>query len=181
MGLLAVVFQGVYLFDATIRENIRAGRPAAPDDEIERVARLARVDEIVARLPDGWNTRVGEGGAALSGGERQRVSLARALLKDAPVVLLDEATAALDAENQAAVGRALQELSGRCTLLVVAHRLETIAAADRIVFLHNGRVAESGTHDELLALDAWLAAGGPRAPHAKGFLTQSNRRPDDHR
>ncbi|WNI18936.1 ABC transporter ATP-binding protein [Actinacidiphila sp. ITFR-21] len=150
-GMLAVVFQDVYLFDDTVYENIRAGRPGATDAEVERAARLARVDDIVARLPDGPRTRVGEGGAALSGGERQRVSLARALLKDAPVVLLDEATAWLDAENQAAVQRTLAELSGRRTLLVVAHRLETVVGADLIVVLDGGRVAETGTHQELLA------------------------------
>lgn len=150
-GLLAVVFQDVYLFDDTVFEKIRAGRPAATDAEVERAGRLARLDDVVARLPDGWQTRVGEGGATLSGGERQRVSLARALLKDAPVVLLDEATAWLDAENQAAVQRTLAELSGRSTLLVVAHRLETIVGADLIVVLHEGRVAETGTHRELLA------------------------------
>ncbi|MEU6851159.1 ABC transporter ATP-binding protein [Actinacidiphila alni] len=150
-GLLSVVFQDVYLFDDTVLENIRAGRPTATDEEAERAGRLARLGEVVDRLPDGWRTRVGEGGAALSGGERQRVSLARALLKDAPVVLLDEATAWLDAGNQAAVQRTLAELSGRCTLVVVAHRLETVVGADLIVVLDEGRVVETGTHEELLA------------------------------
>ncbi|MBD0735839.1 ABC transporter ATP-binding protein [Streptomyces sp. CBMA29] len=150
-GLLAVVFQDVYLFDDTVFENIRAGRPSATDAEVERAGLLARLGDVVDRLPEGWRTRVGEGGAALSGGERQRVSLARALLKDAPVVLLDEATAWLDAESQAAVQRTLAELSGRCTLLVVAHRLETVVGADLIVVLDQGRAVETGTHHELLA------------------------------
>jgi ATP-binding cassette, subfamily B, bacterial IrtB/YbtQ len=172
-GLLSVVFQDVYLFDGTVRENVRVGRPDAGDDEVERVGRLARVDDIVARLPDGWDTRVGEGGAALSGGERQRVSLARALLKDAPVVLLDEATASLDAENQAAVQRALADLAGRRTLLVIAHRLETIVGADRIVVFDGGRVAECGTHRELLAEDGRYAAFWRERTRARGWRLAS--------
>lgn len=118
---------------------------------MREAARRAQVDEIVARLPHGWDSRVGEGGTALSGGERQRVSIARAILKDAPVVLLDEATAALDPENEEAVGRALAELAADRTLVVIAHRLATVVAADQIVVIDGGRVAERGTHDELLA------------------------------
>lgn len=151
MSKLAVVFQDVYLFDSTIKENIRAGRPSATDAEVLEAARLAQVDEIAARLPDGLDSRVGEGGTTLSGGERQRVSLARALIKDAPVVLLDEATAALDPENEAAVSRALAAMAGHRTLLVIAHRLQTVVAADEIIVLEAGRVAERGTHQELLA------------------------------
>ncbi|MET9254538.1 ABC transporter ATP-binding protein [Streptomyces sp. NPDC003717] len=148
----SMVFQDVYLFDASIRENVLLGRPDASDEAIEEAARLARVDEIVARLPQGWDTPVGEGGTALSGGERQRVSLARALLKDAPVMLLDEATSSLDPANEAAVQQTLDSLAGLRTLVVVAHRLQTVVGADRIVFLDGGRVAETGTHTELLAL-----------------------------
>ncbi|WP_261562564.1 ABC transporter ATP-binding protein [Frankia tisae] len=148
----SMVMQDVYLFDGTIRENIRIGRPDADDAAVTDAAVRARVDEIVERLPDGWDTRVGEGGAALSGGERQRVSLARALLKDAPLLLLDEATSALDPANEDAIGRAIAALSGRATLIVVAHRLHTIAAADTIVVLSGGHVVETGSHDELLAL-----------------------------
>ncbi|MGC0422656.1 ABC transporter ATP-binding protein [Embleya sp. AB8] len=149
MGRLSLVFQDVYLFDDTIEANIRVGRPDATDAEVRHAARLARVDEIVARLPAGWQTRVGERGAALSGGERQRVSIARALLKDAPVVLLDEATAALDPENEAVVQDALRALAADRTLIVIAHRLQTVIAADRIVVLDEGRVVQTGTHAEL--------------------------------
>ncbi|WP_218021257.1 ABC transporter ATP-binding protein [Nocardia crassostreae] len=150
MSQLAMVFQDVYLFDDTIEANIRLGRPDATRAEIQEAARLSRVDEIIDRLPDGWNTRVGEGGTALSGGERQRVSIARALVKQAPIVLLDEATAALDPENEAAVGDALRALAEHRTLLVVAHRLHTIAAADQILVLDGGRITQRGTHVELI-------------------------------
>ena len=151
MAHVAMVFQDVYLFDATIEENIRAGRPDASDAAVRDAASLAAVDEIVARLPAGWDTLVGEGGATLSGGERQRVSIARAILKDAPIILLDEATAALDPENEAAIERALQALVAGKTLVVIAHRLATVVAADQIAVLDDGRVAQRGTHAELLA------------------------------
>ena len=151
MSQLSVVFQDVQLFDGTIEDNVRAGRPDATDEQVHDAARAARVDEIVARLPDGWRTNVGEGGTALSGGERQRVSIARALVKDAPIVLLDEATSALDAENEVAVTQALAALARDRTLLVVTHRLSTVAAADQIVVLAEGRIVERGRHEELLA------------------------------
>lgn len=147
---VSLVFQDVYLFDQSVLDNIRVGRPDATDAEVLEAARVARVDEIVERLPDGWDTRVGEGGAALSGGERQRVSVARALLKDAPIVLLDEATSALDPQNEAAVVGGIRELTRDKTVVVVAHRLPTIRHADQILFLDAGRVVERGTHDELL-------------------------------
>lgn len=150
---VGIVFQDVYLFEGTIEDNVRLGRAEATEEELAQAARLSRVDEIVERLPDGWRTPVGEGGARLSGGERQRVSLARAILKQAPILVLDEATAALDPVNEAAINDTLRALAGRCTLLVVAHRLPTVVAADRILVLDGGRVVESGTHEELMAVD----------------------------
>lgn len=151
MDQLSLVMQDVYLFDDTLEGNIRVGRPSATDAEVREAARLAGVDEIVHRLPQGWRTPVGEGGAALSGGERQRVSVARAVLKAAPVVLLDEATAALDPENERYVQEALRTLMRTSTLVVIAHKLPTVVAADQIVVLDEGRIAERGTHEELLA------------------------------
>ncbi|MFD9735284.1 ABC transporter ATP-binding protein [Umezawaea sp. NPDC059074] len=151
MAQLSVVMQDVYLFDDTLEANIRVGKPSATDEEVREAARIAGVDEIVDRLPGGWTARVGEGGASLSGGERQRVSVARAVLKDAPIVLLDEATAALDPENERYVQNALRCLMDRSTLLVIAHKLPTVVAADQILVLDGGRIAEAGTHEELLA------------------------------
>ncbi|WP_431963997.1 ABC transporter ATP-binding protein [Nocardia sp. bgisy134] len=151
LNQLSLVFQNVYLFDRSVADNIRIGRPEATDAEVRRAAEAARVDEIAERLPDGYDTAVGEGGAALSGGERQRVSIARALLKDAPIVLLDEATSALDPHSEAVVVRGVHELTRGKTVIVVAHRLATIAHADQILFVDGGRIVERGTHTELLA------------------------------
>ena len=154
MEQLSMVFQDVYLFDDTLAANIRVGDPRADDERVRRAADLAGVTEIVARLPGGWDARVGEGGRALSGGERQRVSIARALLKRAPIVLLDEATSALDAENEANVVAAIEELRRASTLVVIAHKLETIAAADQVVVLgDDGRVAQVGRHEQLVEVD----------------------------
>jgi len=155
---VSIVFQDVYLFEGSIRDNVRQGRPGAGDEEIRRAMAAARVLEIGERLPDGLDTQVGEGGARLSGGERQRVSIARALLKDAPIVLLDEATASVDAENEVALVEAFRALVRDRTVIVIAHRLETIAGADQICFLEAGRVVERGRHDELLAAEGRYAA-----------------------
>ncbi|WEG08666.1 ABC transporter ATP-binding protein [Microbacterium horticulturae] len=155
---VAPVFQDVYLFDDTILNNVWIGNPDLSRDEVIAAATRARVDEIVDRLPGGWDARVGEGGSNLSGGERQRVSIARALLKDAPIVLLDEATSALDIGNEISIGDAIDAARVGRTMIVVAHRLQTIMTADRIIMLDgHGGIRESGTHAEL------LAAGGPYA------------------
>lgn len=158
MARLGIVFQDVYLFEASLRDNVRLGDPRAGEDRLAAVAAAARLDEMIERLPDGWDTRVGEGGTRVSGGERQRISIARALLKDAPVLLLDEATAALDAANEQAVIAALESDRDRRATVIVAHRLHTIARADQIVFLDGGRVVERGGLAELLALDGRFAA-----------------------
>lgn len=147
----SVVFQHPYLFHGSIRDNVFAGDPGAEDDRFARAVALARVDELVARLPDGADSVVGEAGSALSGGERQRVSIARALLKPAPILLVDEATSALDTENEAAVVDALTADPQSRTQVIVAHRLASISHADRVLFLDSGQVVEDGTVDELLA------------------------------
>lgn len=152
MAQLSLVFQDVYLFDDTLWENVRIGRPGATDAEIAAAADTAGLASVLARLPDGWQTKVGEGGSALSGGERQRVSIARALLKDASIVLFDEATSALDPENERHVAESIRTLAQRSTVIVIAHKLSTVTAADQIVVLSGaGDVAESGTHAELMA------------------------------
>lgn len=147
----SMVFQDVVLFDDTVMENIRLGRRGAADEEVRAAARAANCDEFVKRLPQGYDTPIGENGARLSGGERQRISIARALLKDAPIVLLDEATASLDVENETKVQGALSRLLAGKTVLVIAHRMRTVEAADKIVVLADGQVAEEGAPAELMA------------------------------
>ena len=147
----SMVFQDVVLFDDTVMENIRLGRRGASDEEVRAAAKAANCEEFVRRLPKGYDTPIGENGARLSGGERQRISIARALLKDAPIVLLDEATASLDVENETKVQEALSRLLAGKTVLVIAHRMRTVEAADKIVVLDDGRVAEQGSPSELMA------------------------------
>ena len=149
-SLYSIVFQEVTLFDNTIMENIRIGNQNATDAEVLAAAHLANVDEFVERLPDKWNTYIGENGCELSGGERQRISIARAFLKNAPIILLDEATAALDVENETLIQTALSRLIENKTVLVIAHRMRTVASADKIVVLLGGKVAEEGTPDMLM-------------------------------
>ena len=149
----SIVFQDVILFNNTILENIRVGRKDATDDEVIHAAKLAECDEFVAKLPDGYNTVIGENGELLSGGQRQRISIARALLKDANVILLDEATSFLDVENESKIQKALSELIKNKTVIIIAHRMRTIANVDKIVVLDDGRIAEQGSPDELIAND----------------------------
>lgn len=145
LSLYSIVFQEVTLFDNTILENIRIGRKNATDEEVIAAAKLANCDEFALKLADGWHSRIGENGCSLSGGERQRISIARAFLKDAPIILLDEATASLDVENETLIQTALSRLIQNKTVLVIAHRMRTVAGADKIVVLADGTVAEQGT------------------------------------
>jgi len=158
MRRISVVFQDVYLFDDTILANIRMGRPDASDAEVEAAARSAHCHQFISRLPDGYQTRVGDIGGCLSGGERQRISIARAILKDAPIVILDEPTAALDTESEVVVQQAIDTLVRDRTVIVIAHRLSTIVGADAILVLDQGRIVERGGHAELLARGGRYAA-----------------------
>ena len=157
MSLYSIVFQDVTLFDNTILENIGLGRKGATDEEVLAAAKLANCDEFVEKLPDKWNTNIGENGCTLSGGERQRISIARAFLKDAPIILLDEATASLDVENETAIQEALSRLIKNKTVLIIAHRMRTVAGADKVVVLKDGIVAEQGRPDELYARNGLYA------------------------
>ena len=145
----AIVFQDVVLFNTSIKDNIRIGKKGATDEEVTRVAKIARCDEFIDRMPDGIDTVIGENGERLSGGERQRISIARALLKDAPIILMDEATASLDVENESLIQEALSELIKEKTVIVIAHRMRTIRGADKIVLLHQGKIEAMGTDAEL--------------------------------
>jgi len=151
LGVYSIVFQDVTLFNNSILENIRVGKKDATDEEVLAAARLANCDEFALKLPDGYNTVIGENGSELSGGERQRISIARAFLKDAPIILLDEASASLDVENETAIQEALSRLIRNKTVLVIAHRMRTVSGADKIVVLSGGTIAEEGSPEELLA------------------------------
>jgi len=147
----SMVFQNVYLFNDTVANNIRFGNPAATINEVRAAAKKACCDEFISKLPDGYDTVIGEGGANLSGGEKQRISIARAMLKDSPIVILDEATANVDPENEWLLQNAIKELTKSKTVIMIAHRLKTVRNADKIIVLDEGRIIEEGTHTRLLA------------------------------
>lgn len=146
----SIVFQRVYLFEDTIENNILFGKPKATKEEMISAAKKACCHDFISALPDGYQTRIGEGGATLSGGEKQRISIARAILKDAPIVILDEATASVDPENERELQQAIAELTKNKTLLMIAHRLNTVREADQILVLENGRIVQRGKHQELI-------------------------------
>ena len=153
LSMYSIVFQDVTLFNNTVLENIRIGRKEATDEEVRAAAKLAHCDEFIDKLPDGYNTLIGENGSELSGGERQRISIARAFLKDAPIILMDEATASLDVDNESLIQEAISDLIKDKTVLIIAHRMRTVDGADKIVVLKNGIVAESGNPSELKVKD----------------------------
>ena len=150
---LSMVFQNVYLFHDSIENNIKFGNPNATHEQVVEAARRAQCHDFIMALPDGYNTVVGEGGSTLSGGEKQRVSIARAILKDAPIVILDEATSSVDPENEHLLLAAIRELAAGKTLISIAHRLSTVRDADQIVVVDQGRIVQQGTHDALMAQD----------------------------
>ncbi len=172
LSRVSVVFQDVFLFYGSVRDNLRLARPTATDAELEAACRAARAHDFITALPDGYDTRLGERGARLSGGEKQRLSIARALLKDAPVLVLDEATAFADAENEALIQDALAELCAGRTVLVIAHRLATIATAHRIVVLEAGRVVDQGPHSDLLERCALYQSLWREQQAAQGWTLQ---------
>mgnify|MGYP006239030893 FL=1 len=165
---IALVEQHITLFPTSILENIRYGDATATDEQVFRAADAAEVSEFVNSLPDGWGTMVGEGGYRLSGGQRQRLAIARAVLKDAPLLILDEATSAVDNETEAALQRSIELVSKDRTTVIIAHRLSTIRNADTILVMDNGQIAESGNHDDLIAMggiyrNLWTVQTGQRS------------------
>ena len=157
MDQISMVFQRVYLFQDTIYNNIAIGRPDATREEVEEAAKKARCYDFIMQLPNGFDTVIGEGGASLSGGEQQRISIARCILKDSPIVILDEATASVDADNERAIQEAISELCKDKTLLVIAHRLRTIRDADQILVISDGKITERGNHETLMAQNGTYA------------------------
>ena len=153
MENFSFVFQRVYLFEDTIANNIRFGRPEASIDEVIEAAKKAACHDFIMGLPDGYETVIGEGGATLSGGEKQRISIARAIMKDAPVIILDEATANVDPENEAELTKAIEELTRNKTIIMIAHRLKTVRNADQIIVVDKGKIVQKGRHRELMEQD----------------------------
>lgn len=164
-----MVFQRVYLFQDTVYNNIAMGRMDASEEEVYEAARKARCYDFIMALPEGFQTVIGEGGASLSGGEQQRISIARCILKDAPIVILDEATASVDADNESQIQAAISELVQGKTLLVIAHRLHTIAKADQILVIKDGEIAEQGNHESLIAAEGLYHNMVLKKATVKGF------------
>lgn len=175
MAQISLVMQDVYLFDDTLEANIRIGCPDASAEALAEAAHLAGIDEMIQRLPNGWLTRVGEGGAALSGGERQRVSIARAIIKNAPIMLLDEATSSLDPENEYYIRQAMAVIKQRSTLIVIAHHMPTIMSADQILFLENGHIEAQGSHDVLINQSERYQQFWQGRMQAKGWCLRNDR------
>ena len=169
MDQISMVFQRVYLFQDTVYNNIAIGRPDATREEVEEAARKARCYDFIMQLPEEFDTVIGEGGASLSGGEQQRISIARCILKDAPIVILDEATASVDADNESYIQAAISELVRGKTLLVIAHRLNTIKKADQILVIHEGKIAERGTHEELMSANGLYHTMVAKRSTVRGF------------
>ncbi|MBQ7920722.1 MAG: ATP-binding cassette domain-containing protein, partial [Lachnospiraceae bacterium] len=169
MDNISMVFQRVYLFQDTVYNNIAMGRMDATEEEVYEAAKKARCYDFIMELPEGFHTVIGEGGASLSGGEQQRISIARCILKDAPIVILDEATASVDADNESQIQAAISELVQGKTLLVIAHRLHTIAKADQILVINDGCIAEQGNHESLLAAEGLYHSMVCKRDSVKGF------------
>ena len=169
MDNISMVFQRVYLFQDTVYNNIAIGRMDATREEVEEAAKKARCYDFIMALPQGFDTMIGEGGASLSGGEQQRISIARCILKDAPIVILDEATASVDADNESHIQAAISELVRGKTILVIAHRLNTIESADQILVIENGRIREQGNHDTLMVAGGLYHTMVSKRSEIKGF------------
>ena len=172
MEKISIVFQNVYLFEDTILNNIRFGKPQASLEEVRAAAKAARCDDFIMSLPQGYDTMVMEGGVSLSGGEKQRISIARAILKDAPIIILDEATSALDAENEAAFFQAVEELIQHKTVIMIAHRLATVERADKIIALRGGHLVQEGSPDRLRSEQGLYADFLASRQAAKGWQLQ---------
>ncbi len=169
MSQISIVFQDVYLFHDTIYNNIKIGKEDASPEEVKKAARHAQCHDFIMALPDGYDTVIGEGGSTLSGGEKQRISIARAILKDAPIILLDEATASLDPENELHIQKAISDLVKNKTIIVIAHRLHTIKAADKIYVIDNGKILEEGKHEELIRQDGMYSSLWREQIHTKDW------------